>query len=489
MKRFLRLLVLAFLCAGFAAAQTDVVTRNVNLRPDASAGSVQQSPLAEWTILIFMNGDNNLEGDALINFRQIAKVGSTDKVNVVVQFDRIAKYAHTTPDWSQTLRFRIAKGMEPIPSNAVQDIGEANMGDPAVLAAFVTWGRQAYPAKHYMLIIWDHGQGWRLFLANLLKKDRMLRKSRALMQQATVQGQRQAAATLRTGSGVASPQGHTAPFRSAPGDPFRSASNDETDNDVLYNREIEEGLKQALNRGKLDVIGFDACLMSMVETGYALRDVGKYLVASEELEPGLGWKYDAWLSKLIANPAVSPAEMAKLSVSSYKEYYSNPDNPDPYAAATTMAAVDLGKITELAQSVTVFSETAISHIDSVLQTIIEARSATPAYAPGYQFHHVDLQHFMEQVAKGATDTALQQKARDVIAMIQAAIIDHYAGPERQGPYGSNGLAVYFPATQSEYAADPYAEGGYEKDNTFFPVEFVQNQKWTDFLHEYWSRVP
>src|SRR5437763_15843653 len=81
-----------------------------NLRPNFYSPSrtglskSEVSSIAEWTIMIFMNGDNNLEPDALINFRQLAQVGSTDKVNAVVQFDRIAKYAQTQPDWSQTLR-------------------------------------------------------------------------------------------------------------------------------------------------------------------------------------------------------------------------------------------------------------------------------------------------------------------------------------------------------------------------------------------------
>ena len=53
-----------------------------------------------------------------------------------------------------------------------------------------------------------------------------------------------------------------------------------------------------MNGKKLDVIGFDACLMSMLEVGYAMRDVGNTLVGSEELEPGPGWKYDDWLRSI-----------------------------------------------------------------------------------------------------------------------------------------------------------------------------------------------
>jgi hypothetical protein len=43
---------------------------------------------AEWTLMVFMNAKNNLEADALANFREIAIVGSIPKVNVVVELGR-----------------------------------------------------------------------------------------------------------------------------------------------------------------------------------------------------------------------------------------------------------------------------------------------------------------------------------------------------------------------------------------------------------------
>ena len=43
---------------------------------------------AEWTIMVFLNGDNNLESFGLTDYREMIQVGSSEKVNVVVQFDR-----------------------------------------------------------------------------------------------------------------------------------------------------------------------------------------------------------------------------------------------------------------------------------------------------------------------------------------------------------------------------------------------------------------
>lgn len=192
--------------------------------------------------------------------------------------------------------------MEPLPKNALEDIGEANTGDGKTLADFVVWGRQKFPARHFMLVIWGHGQGWRFFIKSLAKRQRLVARSRGFETKDSADSLRAAAVQVRNGNGVAAATGQTAPFRSAPGDAYRSASNDETNQDVLYNREIEDALKAALNGERLDIIGFDACLMAMVETSYALRDVAAYLVGSEELEPGPGWKYDDVLAAIVANP-------------------------------------------------------------------------------------------------------------------------------------------------------------------------------------------
>lgn len=442
--------------------------------------------VAQWTILIFMNGDNNLEPDALLNFRQLARVGSTADVNVVVQFDRITKYAHTQPDWPQTLRFRVGKDMEPLPANALEDIGEADMGDGKVLADFVTWGMQKFAARHYMLVIWDHGQGWRLFVADLLKRHRLVQGSRTTILADDAGSLRASSVLLRATEGVASQAGQTAPFRSAPGDAYRSVSNDETNQDVLYNRKIQDSLEGSLYGKKIDIIAFDACLMSMIETAYALRNVGHYMIGSEELEPGPGWKYDDWLQALEANPSQDPLALARMTVDQYGKAYPPSSDDGP---SVTLSAFDLSRTQDLAASISTLSESLMAKLDSVLQSVIEARAATMAYAPGYTFYHVDIGQFVNQLSARTSDPDVKAKALSSLSILSDAVVANYVGPDRLGAYGSKGLAIYFPGSEHDHLNDPYAEGGYEKDNQFYPVEFVQREKWTDFLHSYWSKVP
>ena len=56
-----------------------------------------------------------------------------------------------------------------------------------------------------------------------------------------------------------------------------------------------------------EVVGFDTCLMATIDTAYAFSDIAKYLVASEEFEPGCGWNYTVWLQALADNTSVGGA--------------------------------------------------------------------------------------------------------------------------------------------------------------------------------------
>lgn len=44
-----------------------------------------------WTVMVFMNGDNDLYKYAWRDFNSLEKVGSTDQVKVIVQFDSLGE--------------------------------------------------------------------------------------------------------------------------------------------------------------------------------------------------------------------------------------------------------------------------------------------------------------------------------------------------------------------------------------------------------------
>ena len=97
---------------------------------------------ADWTAMVFLNAGSDLENDAIESFEAMARVGSTNKVNIVVQFSRTETDAQTNSQWNHALRFRVTKGMEPSPASAVQDMGDVDMGSQAALRDFIDWSAQ-----------------------------------------------------------------------------------------------------------------------------------------------------------------------------------------------------------------------------------------------------------------------------------------------------------------------------------------------------------
>lgn len=121
-----------------------------------------QAQAAKWTFMVYMIGDNNIELSAINDFLEMAAVGSNNDVRIVVQFDRSSAHDTSYGDWTTTKRFYITSGMTPTAANALMDLGEVNMADPNSLRAFINWSTSSYPADRYALVLWAHGNGWRL---------------------------------------------------------------------------------------------------------------------------------------------------------------------------------------------------------------------------------------------------------------------------------------------------------------------------------------
>lgn len=436
---------------------------------------IKRAPLAEWTILVFLNAKNNLEPFSFLNFKQMAKVGSTDKVNILVEFGRPVH--HQPPGappqfggWSKTLRFRVGKDMNPTEQAAVLDLGRTNMGAGESLTDFVSWARTAYPAKRTMLVIWDHGQGWRRQSQLTLRLDRAgLNK---------IARERSSARKRLAGRlGSLDP----IPDDSQVHGSFRYVSTDDDTGDKLYNREIQDALTALTKEAKIDIISFDACLMAMLETAYALRDQGLVMVASEELEPGDGWSYDKFLRPLVANSDIDAAALGSLMVDAYREHYGDRD-------ATTLSAVDLTKVKTLASAVSEFSATATRTLGTNLPALKKARNACENYAPTDGLHSIDLGRFLDQVIQtSGTSPTLASKADAARKALHNLVIANYASAQRQGRFGSEGLGIYFPRTQFDYDNDRDG-AAYRPGNTYYPVEFVDKEKWVTFLHAYLEAI-
>ncbi len=397
----------------------------------------------KWTLMIYLDADNNLEGAGIDDFLEMATVGSTAQFNVVVQMDRVPGHTNSYGDWTGTRRFLIQAGDVPsaIP---VQDLGEQNMGDPAVLQDYVEWGVTNYPAEKYALVIWNHGGGWRDAMD--AKKEKV-RAARA--------------------------RGESQP------ELVRAVAWDDTDGDSLFMKEVQTALEAAKSNLqdrfgtaiKLDIVAFDACLMEMVEVAYALRGVASYVVGSEELEPWDGWPYDLILQALNLNPTMTPKDLSGVIVSEYADSYSG-------YTRITLSAVDIDALSEVVAKINAFT----SEANTEWAMLKAQRLASRQYPSSWG---VDLRNFADNVYGAASSSDIKSAALDLRNAIDGFVIAEEHSTDMSGSYG---VAVYFPPTLAEFNADP-DHTGYEQSNTFMPVDFVRFTNWDNWLQDYYSNIP
>lgn len=65
---------------------------------------------------------------------------------------------------------------------------------------------------------------------------------------------------------------------------------------------------------KLDLLGMDACLMSMAEVACQVRASVQYSVGSEQTKPMDGWPYDTLLGEPAKQPAMQPNDLSSVIV-------------------------------------------------------------------------------------------------------------------------------------------------------------------------------
>ncbi len=391
--------------------------------------------MKEWTIMFYLNAkDPRMEPEAFDIFEKIAAIGSSDEINFLVEFGRgnnanVDRYGI----WKTTLRYYVTKDLEPSRDQATVVLGKTDMGNGAGIEAFVTWGRTEYQADKYMLVIVDHGQGW--------------------------------ASRIDTSMDSAFPL------------MFGSISHDADTNQEVYNRDIQDRLLKILNGEKLDIIGLDACCMAMIETAYAMRDVGKVMVASEDIEPpDCLWSSGAWLQDLAADSQMDAKELGKAIVESYQEVLNS--NSDEGC----LSAVDLSTSKELANKITDFVLECIPKLDQETENIEVARVKCVAYGAVAGFNGVDCFRWFDSYANETSDVTLKQKAGDVCDQIETSVFANFTTSARgkDTKYGSYGLAIYYPKTKEDYNNDGYGFR-YLPSNKSYPVEFVQKEKWVTFL--------
>ncbi|MGE5531291.1 MAG: Ig-like domain-containing protein [Bacteroidota bacterium] len=351
-------------------------------------------PTRQWTIMVYQDGDNNLEPYAINDINEMETVGSSDDVNILVQLDRIPGYDSTNGDWTGCKRFRITRDTDTsiINSPVLADLGEVNMGDPATLQDFINWGMATHPAEKYAVVFWDHGGGWR---------SRVLQAKQAK--------------------------------RPTTSDGLKAVCWDDTSGgDCLYTKEWAGAIANATS--SFAMVGFDVCLAGMIEPAYELWKTGKTssMVASPPTEPGDGWPYDTICADLVANPSMTGATLANTVVTRYGQFYSG----------DAMSAYDLSKMPDVLSSLNALATQMVTS-NTEWSAIRQARLNSQSYE--YEYYR-DLRGFVENVRDTVSNSAVHSAAVTAATALGQLITSFDAGTSYAA---GRGVSVSFPVDGPE----------------------------------------
>lgn len=215
----------------------------------------QDKNVGSSTILIYAVGSDleSQQGRLTDDLEEIFRGQPKQNTKILIQTGGTLKYHNKYMTDGASERFEVGDGQLKKHESHIQTAAS----DPKTLKDFLVWGKTVAPSERYILILWDHGYGTMGgFGADELNERKTMKVSE---------------------------------------------------------------LSKAIESSDMyfDLIVFDACLMGTVETAYALRNHGKYLIASEDSTPAAGLYYTTWIGAMERNPQISTERVGRLILDSF----------------------------------------------------------------------------------------------------------------------------------------------------------------------------
>lgn len=334
---------------------------------------------SKWTIMVYMNAANDLSYYSPLNFEQMQQVATNPDVRIVVQWKQVPSLGYPT-QFNGTRRYLVNYSTaSTIASTMVQDLGTAvDMGSPATLSTFIDWAKTYYPAQHYCLVVWDHGNGWN-----------------------------RSPATAGT----------------------RAVSYDSEFGTAIQTWQ----LSQALGSTHFDILAWDASLMQMAEVTDEIASHATYIVGGEASPPGAGYPYNLVFGTFEQNPDAPVLDLAKGFVDGMIQGYAATSGNhitqsvvDPTKLpALTSAVKDLGTALIGAQSTTGFAS-AIQNVRATAQDYSQT-------GVRYYFDLYDLTSKLD--ASGIMPSSVTSADAEVRAAIGSAVLYNQHNSEAPNSYG------------------------------------------------------
>lgn len=437
------------------AALDGALSKGWGWRPCGEA----QVVMKKWNVLVYLAGDNDLASAALRDINEMESVGSGRDVDIVVQVD-IAPEPHArSAHPGSTRRYYVTKDSQQnkINSKLLDNLGETNTGDPAVVCDFLKEALDAYPAERTMLVLWNHGsgfyvpEGW-VNTEGGPSRGELRSKAQRMLKRAFFNTSKQEI--------LSKPR------------PVRGILYDDGTSDCLDNKELKSVLRYARDRlagRKVEVLGMDACLMTMIEVAYQLKDSARYLVGSEESEPNEGWPYGAILGDLTARPDMAGDELGKVIVDRYIASYVGATG----VGDVTQSALDLSALGDLTSALKGLAH-ALLERSGDQQTQDAVQLARLRATDFYDGLYVDIHDFAGKLAARAGESDVGTACKGVVRAIEGdgvqtpILAERHAGPHMNTV---KGLSIYWPLRKmpSSY----YGE-----------LDFAKDTRWGDVLKAY-----
>lgn len=304
---------------------------------------------------------------------------------------------------------------------------DPDLSDPSVLEEFLLWVKDNYPAQHYGLTMWDHGSGI-----------------------------------------------------------FKKADNQDKGIEKGFVGEMKlwemskaiEPFVAAIGH-KMDVIGFDVCLLGQFETTYQFRDLADYVVASELTEPGDGWDYTAAFAPMTSNPDITPEEIAISITNTYSESYLTGGSQG--RSASTQAATSIKVMND--EFIPVFNELCdrLANLTYDFKTEISLAMneawSTISTSTGYEDNpdHRDLGGFIANVANSDKfPMYAREKASEALEIYNRMIVaeghteDDFTG-------GATGLKIWMP---NKISKQGFLKVYYTDPDLYLDISYT---RWDEFL--------
>lgn len=359
------------LVTGQAEGQAVIRATALNLQGSAvitvTPTNTQRS---KWTVMVFLNAANDLDQFSDLNVNQMERVANNPQVRFVLQWKRVQSLGFGAP-WTGTRRYLVSydpdtqnNSWSGVRSQLIQNMGTGvDMGSANTLRAFVQWAKTNYPADRYVLILWNHGSGWR------------------------IQDERYGT---------------------------RGFSFD----DEFFTHIDTWQLGQALGElGTLDIVSWDSSLMQMMEVAYEMPPNVTFMVGSEESPPAEGLPYHLVFGPLRDNPDMTTEQLGQKFGQGMLSFYGE-------TRKITQSMVRLSEKQTVASACDALANLLIQKnqggaLDAEIQA---ARNEAQAYSPSQTRWYRDLWHLAFKLKEKINDAEIDAACDVVMAAVEQFVV-------------------------------------------------------------------